>query len=61
MAVGTCGLGDEYAAIHQHSQSAIVALPTPLYYGLGFDWICHPAHVVFMVTSLETIGDITDT
>ncbi|WON76880.1 uracil-xanthine permease family protein [Serratia sp. UGAL515B_01] len=43
------------------SQSAIT-LPTPLYYGLGFDWnLLLPLMLIFMVTSLETIGDITAT
>jgi xanthine permease XanP len=36
--------------------------PVPLYYGLGFDWnLILPLILVFMVTSLETIGDITAT
>ncbi|WP_313590019.1 solute carrier family 23 protein, partial [Pantoea septica] len=40
----------------------LVAVPTPLYYGLGFDWnLLVPLMLVFMVTSLETIGDITAT
>lgn len=39
-----------------------VTLPTPLYYGLGFDWnLLIPLMLIFMVTSLETIGDITAT
>ncbi|QCR37684.1 NCS2 family protein [Nissabacter sp. SGAir0207] len=43
------------------SQSWIM-LPTPLYYGLGFDWnLLLPLMLIFMVTSLETIGDITAT
>ncbi|MFP1869168.1 nucleobase:cation symporter-2 family protein [Lonsdalea quercina] len=43
------------------AQSAIM-VPTPLYYGLGFDWsLLVPLMLVFMVTSLETIGDITAT
>ncbi|WP_304163458.1 NCS2 family protein [Lonsdalea britannica] len=43
------------------TQSAIM-VPTPLYYGLGFDWsLLVPLMLVFMVTSLETIGDITAT
>lgn len=37
-------------------------VPTPLYYGLGIDWnLLIPLMLVFMVTSLETIGDITAT
>ncbi|MDU6409539.1 MAG: uracil-xanthine permease family protein [Yersiniaceae bacterium] len=42
--------------------SAWVVLPMPLYYGLGFDWsLLLPLMLIFMVTSLETIGDITAT
>lgn len=34
----------------------------PLYYGLGIDWsLLLPLMLVFMITSLETIGDITAT
>ncbi|HEY0210551.1 MAG TPA: uracil-xanthine permease family protein [Acerihabitans sp.] len=41
---------------------SIIMVPTPLYYGLGFDWdLLIPLMLVFMVTSLETIGDITAT
>lgn len=37
-------------------------IPTPLYYGLGIDWsLLLPLMLIFMVTSLETIGDITAT
>lgn len=44
------------------SQTPTIMIPTPLYYGLGFDWnLLIPLMLVFMVTSLETIGDITDT
>ncbi|KHN89768.1 xanthine permease XanP [Pectobacterium actinidiae] len=44
----------------QHDTAIMV--PTPLYYGLGFDWnLLIPLMLVFMVTSLETIGDITAT
>ncbi len=40
----------------------VVAIPMPLYYGLGIDWnLLLPLMLVFMVTSLETIGDITAT
>ncbi|QTF10507.1 uracil-xanthine permease [Brenneria izadpanahii] len=43
-------------------QSSLIMVPTPLYYGLGFDWnLLIPLMLVFMVTSLETIGDITAT
>ncbi|MBS1203488.1 MAG: xanthine permease XanP [Proteobacteria bacterium] len=37
-------------------------VPTPLYYGLNIDWnLLLPLMLVFMITSLETIGDITAT
>ncbi|QJT83254.1 NCS2 family protein [Kosakonia sp. MUSA4] len=37
-------------------------VPTPLYYGLSIDWnLLLPLMLVFMITSLETIGDITAT
>lgn len=40
----------------------LISVPTPLYYGLGIDWsLLIPLMLVFMVTSLETIGDITAT
>ncbi|MGO4611521.1 solute carrier family 23 protein, partial [Variovorax sp. 2RAF20] len=33
----------------------LIVVPTPLYYGLGFDWnLLIPLMLVFMVTSLET-------
>ncbi|PHM62591.1 nucleobase:cation symporter-2 family protein [Xenorhabdus ishibashii] len=40
----------------------IIIIPAPLYYGLSFDWnLLIPLILIFMVTSLETIGDITAT
>lgn len=40
----------------------LITLPVPLYYGLGFDWnLLLPLMLIFMITSLETIGDITAT
>lgn len=40
----------------------MIIIPTPLYYGLGIDWnLLLPLMLVFMITSLETIGDITAT
>ncbi|SQI33991.1 Xanthine permease XanP [Leminorella richardii] len=40
----------------------LIMVPTPLYYGLGIDWtLLIPLMLVFMITSLETIGDITAT
>lgn len=42
--------------------TALITIPTPLYYGLSFDWnLLIPLMLIFMVTSLETIGDITAT
>lgn len=42
--------------------TSLLMVPTPLYYGLGIDWNLQiPLMLVFMVTSLETIGDITAT
>ncbi|SFN58422.1 xanthine permease XanP [Izhakiella capsodis] len=41
---------------------ALIAVPRPFYYGLSIDWsLLIPLMLVFMVTSLETIGDITAT
>ncbi|WP_434526661.1 uracil-xanthine permease family protein [Photorhabdus asymbiotica] len=41
---------------------SLITIPTPLYYGLSFDWhLLLPLMLIFMVTSLETIGDITAT
>ncbi len=40
----------------------LIMVPTPLYYGLGIEWsLLLPLMLVFMITSLETIGDITAT
>ncbi|EFR0610208.1 xanthine/proton symporter XanP [Escherichia coli] len=39
----------------------LIMVPTPLYYGLGIEWSLLPLMLVFMITSLETIGDITAT
>ncbi|MCC8366923.1 uracil-xanthine permease [Xenorhabdus sp. PB61.4] len=40
----------------------IITVPAPLYYGLSVDWhLLIPLILIFMVTSLETIGDITAT
>ncbi|PQQ41739.1 xanthine permease XanP [Photorhabdus luminescens] len=42
--------------------SSLMTIPAPLYYGLSFDWnLLIPLMLIFMVTSLETIGDITAT
>lgn len=42
--------------------TSLFMIPTPFYYGLGIDWnLLLPLMLVFMITSLETIGDITAT
>lgn len=44
------------------SQTAAMTLSTPFYYGLSFYWnLLLPLMLIFVVTSLETIGDITAT
>ncbi|QWC53093.1 nucleobase:cation symporter-2 family protein [Pectobacterium atrosepticum] len=64
MAVGSLGawlmgmLPESAPAPHD----TVIMVPTPLQYGLGFDWnLLIPLMLIFMVTSLETIGDITAT
>lgn len=43
-------------------ENHLIMVPTPLYYGLRVDWnLLLPLMLVFMITSLETIGDITAT
>lgn len=43
-------------------KEAFITIPEPFYYGLSFDWnLLLPLILIFMVTSLETIGDITAT
>lgn len=47
---------------NMEKNTSLLMVPTPLYYGLGIDWnLLIPLMLVFMVTSLETIGDITAT
>ncbi|MUJ37325.1 uracil-xanthine permease family protein [Aliivibrio fischeri] len=42
--------------------AALVALPIPMQYGLGFDWsLFIPLVLIFLITALEAIGDITAT
>ncbi|MBU5873100.1 xanthine permease XanP, partial [Vibrio cholerae O1] len=37
-------------------------VPTPLHFGLGFSWALFiPMLVIYLVTSLEAIGDVTAT
>lgn len=47
---------------HAEIPEEVVVIPAPLYYGLSIDWnLLLPLILIFMVTSLETIGDITAT
>ncbi len=40
----------------------LIALPNPMQYGLGFDWsLFIPLVLIFLITALEAIGDITAT
>ncbi|KLV07418.1 xanthine permease XanP [Photobacterium aquae] len=44
------------------AESDFIAIPLPMQYGLGFDWgLLFPLIIVFAITSLEAIGDITAT
>ncbi|EKA7354740.1 uracil-xanthine permease [Vibrio vulnificus] len=44
------------------SNSAPVALPIPMQFGLSFDWsLFIPLVLIFLITALEAIGDITAT
>ncbi|EOE4687490.1 uracil-xanthine permease family protein [Vibrio vulnificus] len=44
------------------SSSAQVALPIPMQFGLSFDWsLFIPLVLIFLITALEAIGDITAT
>ncbi|MEH6530541.1 MAG: uracil-xanthine permease family protein [Photobacterium frigidiphilum] len=46
----------------QETQHAFMAIPMPMQYGLSFDWgLLIPLVIVFAITSLEAIGDITAT
>lgn len=48
--------------IISETTSSAIMIPTPLYYGLSIDWgLLLPFVLVFLITSLETIGDITAT
>ena len=43
-------------------QAALFQVPTPLHFGLGFSWsLFIPMLVIYLVTSLEAIGDVTAT
>ena len=44
------------------SETALIALPVPMQYGLSFDWsLFIPLVLIFLITALEAIGDITAT
>ncbi|MGL1043112.1 uracil-xanthine permease family protein [Vibrio vulnificus] len=44
------------------SSSALIALPIPMQFGLSFDWsLFIPLVLIFFITALEAIGDITAT
>ncbi|MEI8594444.1 uracil-xanthine permease family protein [Photobacterium sp. Hal280] len=46
----------------QLAETSLIAVPAPMQYGLGFDWsLLIPLVIVFAITSLEAIGDITAT
>ncbi len=43
-------------------EAALFQIPTPLHFGLGFSWsLFVPMLVIYLVTSLEAIGDVTAT
>ncbi|WP_408672837.1 uracil-xanthine permease family protein [Xenorhabdus szentirmaii] len=53
---------DMLPAPTQKEETPVITIPLPFYYGLSFDWnLLIPLILIFMVTSLETIGDITAT
>ncbi|ELV8678713.1 uracil-xanthine permease family protein [Vibrio vulnificus] len=44
------------------SSSALIAFPIPMQFGLSFDWsLFIPLVLIFLITALEAIGDITAT
>ncbi|HAS3164646.1 TPA: uracil-xanthine permease [Vibrio cholerae] len=44
------------------AQTQLISLPIPMQYGLGFDWsLFIPLVLIFLITALEAIGDITAT
>lgn len=44
------------------AENQFIALPIPMQYGLGFDWsLFIPLVLIFLITALEAIGDITAT
>ncbi|MGV3002007.1 uracil-xanthine permease family protein [Vibrio sp.] len=48
--------------LSQTAHTEVVALPIPMQFGLGFDWsLFIPLVLIFLITALEAIGDITAT
>ncbi len=49
----------DFTGMHQ---AALFQIPTPLHFGLGFSWsLFVPMLIIYLVTSLEAIGDVTAT
>ena len=49
----------DFSGMHE---APLFQIPTPLHFGLGFSWsLFVPMLVIYLVTSLEAIGDITAT
>lgn len=49
----------DFTGMHE---AALFQVPTPLHFGLGFSWALFiPMLVIYLVTSLEAIGDVTAT
>ncbi|KGK20381.1 uracil-xanthine permease family protein [Vibrio navarrensis] len=47
---------------HQQAETDLIALPIPMQFGLSFDWsLLIPLVLIFFITALEAIGDITAT
>ncbi|RQZ41207.1 uracil-xanthine permease [Burkholderia sp. Bp9090] len=49
----------DFTGVHQ---AALFQVPTPLHFGIGFSWsLFVPMLIIYLVTSLEAIGDVTAT
>ncbi|MEK6421796.1 MAG: nucleobase:cation symporter-2 family protein [Burkholderia gladioli] len=49
----------DFSGVHQ---AALFQIPAPLHFGLGFSWsLFVPMLIIYVVTSLEAIGDVTAT
>ncbi|WP_179404068.1 nucleobase:cation symporter-2 family protein [Burkholderia guangdongensis] len=49
----------DFTGVHE---AALFQIPTPLHFGLGFSWsLFVPMLIIYLVTSLEAIGDVTAT